>query len=158
MADEGLLRALSAEWLQRTGRSPLRELDLAVSLAQKAAEKLPADMDVRSAVAQTWVRVAQVKLQRKLPVQADVDRGLALVGRLLAKAPKWPRALAAQGLLLRVRAKSTRGAVAQQAAQQAAAAMRLMGQGNPLLLKFYASEIADIDRLAGPAVTGLTSL
>ena len=64
------------------------------------------------------------------------------------------RALAAQGLLLLVRAKSTRGAVA----QQAAAAMRLMGQGNPLLLKFYAREIADIDRLAGPSVRSLTSL
>ena len=68
------------------------------------------------------------------------------------------RALAAQGLLLLVRAKSTRGAVAQQAAQQAAAAMHLMGQGNPLLLKFYAREIADIDRLAGPSVRSLTSL
>lgn len=109
-------------------------------------------------MAQTWVRVAQVKLQRKLPVQADVDRGLVLVNRLLTKAPKWPRALAAQGLLLLVRAKSTRGAVAKQAAQQAAAAMRLMGQGNPLLLKFYAREIADIDRLAGPSVRSLTSL
>lgn len=93
-----------------------------------------------------------------VPVQADVDRGLALVDRLLTKAPKWPRALAAQGLLLLVRAKGTRGAVAKQAAQQAAAAMRLMGQGNPLLLKFYAREIADIDRLAGPSVKSLTSL
>ncbi|HNN91283.1 MAG TPA: serine/threonine-protein kinase, partial [Pseudomonadota bacterium] len=143
MAVEGLLLSLQGQQQAAQGRAPLPSLAKALERARGARERAPKDSTVLLSVAETCLRLAEIKAGLGQPATGELREGLLSAEQTLNVAAGWPRALAIQGALLVLSARGVRLGPEQRAIlQRAQAALKTGFAGNPLLKHRYGAALS----------------
>ena len=150
MAVEGLLLSLQGQQQAAQGRSPLPTLTKALERARGAREGAPKDSTVLLSVAETCLRLAEIKAGLGQPATSELREGLLAAEQTLNVAAGWPRVLAIQGALLVLSARGVRLVPEQRATlQRAQVALKAGFAGNPLLKNRYGAALSEAEtRLA----------
>jgi len=148
---QALLSVLQAEQA-RGGAAQEAAEQQALSRARLALELAAGDNDVLQAVAETWLRVARLRLRRQSRVLPELEAGMAALRPVLSRAPTWPRAQITQAGLAALRARTARDESERTRFTRAArTALATATAGNPNLRRSYREFVADVEALAAPA-------
>ena len=150
MAVEGLLLSLQGQQQAAQRQAPLPTLAKALERARGARAGAPKDSTVLLAVAETCLRLAEIKAGLGQPATSELREGLLSAEQTLKVAAGWPRALAIQGALWVLSARGARLGPEQRATlQRAQAALKAGFAGSPLLKNRYGAALSEAEtRLA----------
>jgi serine/threonine-protein kinase len=135
-----------AEWAKHQSKPLLDDLERAQQLAKEAAEKVPDRGDLWLVLAQICLARAEAQAAKPQPV---IEEGLRAAERALAKSPGFPRAQAALGALLVVKARSASdGEERRLALSRAGESLSKAFADNPLLKRRYGWAEEEAKRLS----------
>ncbi|AUX39198.1 protein kinase [Sorangium cellulosum] len=138
----GRLHLLSARWAASPGRTPAAPLDAAERSLLRALESIASnggDARILGALAEVYRRRAGSAGQAPEGTRAEIAAGLAMIDRAIGIDPGLPAAIAEQGALLLLEARTERDpALRLDRARLAGARLERALEGNPLLARDYA--------------------
>lgn len=145
------LSMISTEWRHQERLAPDASLSKTLDFAKHAAQWAPTNTEIQTAVAEVQWRVARLKLSLGQPTAQAIADGLAAIDQALLRTPTWPRALAIQGALHALSARTTPLASDQERARsRAERSLLLAAQGNPHMKTAYREAYQALTTLRSP--------